>query len=251
MMLFGVTKGNGFDGALVRNIEAILEECSTLVEVMGMYVGKRLDDTRRLKKTDLTGDVKGKLQTCDAIFQVVDKLRTASGVLVRPVYGTIDVYFSESFFLRAQLSNIGKKIGDVLYIASKDGDASQHFHKACDNKGPTIAIFETTSGNIFGGYTDQNWVGQGWRKSRTSFVFGRRPKMKKYAIKDGKLGKAIFCYPTLGPVFGNGDIRIYANALKKPISNTQGGSTYEISDLNGGQRYFQLKDYVVLQVKDL
>jgi len=154
-MILGVTKGKGYDGDLVRTIEETLEDCSTLTEAMGMYLGKRLGDTRRRNANDLTEDVKGKLQTCDAIFEVVDTLRTASAVLVRPAYGTIGVHFSESFFMRVQLSNIGKKIGEVLYIASEDGDLATDFHKACDKKGPTIAVFETTSGSIFSGYTDQ------------------------------------------------------------------------------------------------
>jgi len=250
IMILAASKGNGYDGALVRTIEETLEECSTLVEAMGGYLGNRLDDTQRRDGNDVIEYVKGKFRTCDDIYEVVETLRTASAFLVRPAYGTIHVTFSESFFLRAQLSKIGKKIGDVLYIASRDGDQATAFHKACDNKGPTIAIFLTTTLNIFGGYTDQNWVGRGWRESRTSFVFGLRPKMKKYAIKDGNLKFAIYCNPNQGPYFAD-EIVIYSNAMANTESNTRGGVHYEMSNLNNGERYFQLKDYVVLQVKDL
>jgi len=257
IMIFESTKGNGYDGALVRRIKATFEDCSDLVEAMGIYLGERIDDTRRREEDDLTEDVKGKLRTCNTIFKVVHTFRSASEVLVHPVvYGTIGVSFSEKFFLRAQLSNIGKKIGDVLYTASKDGDSAKNFHRACDGKGPTIVIAETKSGNVFGGYTDQNWAHAGWRSSETSFLFSLRPKMKKYGIRDGKQRKAIFAGD--GPIFG-GDVahnlRIDAtNPLSNRISFVDDGQTYAIPSgyvLNDGVKNFQLKDYVVLQVKNL
>ena len=33
----------------------------------------------------------------------------------------------------------------------------QGFHKACNNKGPSVSIMITSTGYIFGGVTDQSW----------------------------------------------------------------------------------------------
>jgi len=258
IMIFESTKGNGYDGALVRRIKATFEDCSDLVEAMGIYLGERIDDTRRREEDDLTEDVKGKLRTCNTIFKVVHTFRSASEVLVHPVvYGTIGVSFSEKFFLRAQLSNIGKKIGDILYTASKNGEGALNFHRACDGKGPTIVIAETKSGNVFGGYTDQNWAHKGFRSSQTSFLFSLRPKMKKYGIRDGKQQHAIFSHNVFGPVFGGDshyNLMIKTNPISKSGSFVGDGYTYAIPSgnvLNDGVREFLLKDYVVLQVKNL
>jgi len=248
-MILGITKGEGYDGALVRTIEETFEDCSTLVESMGLYLGKRLGDSRRRDANDLTKDVEGKLQTCDALFKVVGTLRSAHADLVRPAFGTIGVYFSQSFFLRAQLSNIGKKIGKVLYIASKDGDLASDFHKACDNKGPTIAIIETTSGSLFGGYTDQTWAGKGFRSSETSFVFSLRPKMKKYAVIKGQEQHSIQCHPKFGPIFGAGsDFIIHPKILSIDRGYSSKSLSYAMPLANYG---LKLKDYVVLRVDNL
>ena len=37
--------------------------------------------------------------------------------------------------------------GELLYRMSRDGDKISKFHELCDNKGPTLTLFETTDGN--------------------------------------------------------------------------------------------------------
>ena len=44
-----------------------------------------------------------------------------------------------------------------LYQAGKHGFTPAEFHRRCDNRGPTITLIKTTTGKIFGGYTDQPW----------------------------------------------------------------------------------------------
>jgi len=249
IMILEVTKVKGYDGAFVLSVETRLEECSDLLGAMGIWVGERLLDTRRLDEDTFTEQLEGKLETCDAIYEVVDTLRAASVGFVRPVYGTIGVRLSESFFLRALLLHVSKKIGDVLFIASRDGDSGTDFHEACDDKGPTIVICETTTGNIFGGYTDKNWGSDGWVYSNLSFLFGVRPTLKKYAIRGGDANRAIAGVSNYGPIFGGGhDLVIKNGALSKNESYTN-GATYAMSgfELNDGVYNFQLNDYVVLQ----
>ena len=48
-----------------------------------------------------------------------------------------------------------KKINyKLLYRASRDGDEAKKFHEKCDNKEQILAVFKTTKGLIFGGYTE-------------------------------------------------------------------------------------------------
>jgi len=251
-MILEVTKVRGYDGAFVLSVETRLEECLDLLETMGNWVGEKLHDTRRRDEDTFTEQLESKLETCDAIYEVVDTFRGASEGFVRPVYGTIGVHLSESFFLRALFSHVSKKMGDVLYIASRDGDSATNFHTACDDKGPTIVICETTTGNIFGGYTDGNWGSSGHVSSDSSFLFSVRPTLEKYAIVDGRQGYAIYSHSSYGPVFSakNGeDLYIASGALSNSNSHTD-GYAYAIPSrhyLNDGERFFQLKDLVVIK----
>lgn len=64
---------------------------------------------------------------------------------------------------------------DLLYRMSRDGDISV-FHQLCDGKGPTIAVFQTDSNKIFGGFTDIPWASEGKAKKgkSNSFIFMAR-----------------------------------------------------------------------------
>jgi len=256
-MILEVTKVKGYDGALVMSVETALEECSDLLNVMGNWVGERLHDTRRRAEDDFTEQLEGKLDTCDAIFEVADTFRAVSEGFVRPAYGTISVHISESFFLKAILSHVSKKIGEVLYIASRDGDLATDFHSACDDQGPTIVICETTTGFIFGGYAAKSWESiNDYVVADTSFLFGVRPTLKKYdAVEsEGSIEAILYDRPDYGPTFGRGhDLHIPSGALGNIISSTNGRNYMERNSrvLNDGQFSFYLTDYVVLQAIDL
>ena len=43
-------------------------------------------------------------------------------------------------------------------LSSRDGWSAEHFHRHCDNKGPTVVLIKANN-CIFGGYTDKNWEG--------------------------------------------------------------------------------------------
>ena len=48
-----------------------------------------------------------------------------------------------------------------IYSGEKDGWAAADFHRCCDAKSPTIFLAQSRStGYIFGGYTDQPWIGE-------------------------------------------------------------------------------------------
>jgi hypothetical protein len=53
----------------------------------------------------------------------------------------------------------GKKIGTLLWRASKDGFEASTFHKKCDAANGSLTIITTDLGNKFGGYTSLSWEG--------------------------------------------------------------------------------------------
>jgi len=166
----------------------------------------------------------------------------------------IALSFSEFIFLNKELKLVSKELGGLLYLASKDGASSSDFHGRCDNKGATVVIVESTKGNIFGGFTDQPWTRGGWSTSTISFLFRLRPSMKRYNKKNGG-NHATYRHSSYGPIFGNGhDLLISSNCLYYTTSYTIGGVSYDVPKyelVGGGEKYFRVQDYAVLQAESL
>jgi len=169
--------------------------------------------------------------------------------------GLIDLDFDEARFLSKSLKAVNKKLGKTLYVASKDGGQASKFRSACANQGPTVVIVQSTTGSVFGGYTDVNWGSNGWQQSTKSFLFRLRPTTTKYAIQVAK--SAVYLASNYGPTFGRGhDLYIADKALSNSKSFTNGGHSYSFPSkpnyqLNDGSSKFQVTDYVVLKAISL
>ena len=144
----------------------------------------------------------------------------------------------------------------LLYRKSRDTGKANIFHSKCDNIRGTLIIIHTTKGYKFGGYTNATWEGNGVSKGdNTAFLFSLNYN-KIYDIKKNK--NAITCNPFYGPVFCGDDS--YSTILINDNSEINGGecclakfSNYngynENFEINGGERYFQINDLEVFQVK--
>ena len=147
-----------------------------------------------------------------------------------------------------------KKINyKLLYRASRDGDEDKKFHEKCDNKRQILAVFKTTKGLIFGGYTEVGYKGNGnYIIDNKAFFFSCDLK-KIYNVKTDKT--AIYDHINYGPIFGNSNtiICVYdkmfdCNCCTCDInSNCFEGfnSDYEI---NNGESNFYLQEIEVFQI---
>jgi len=165
------------------------------------------------------------------------------------------VHWKEREFLNQYLKPLSKRVGKFpIYVASMDGDDSTDFHDKCDGKGPTVVIVETTTGNVFGGYTSVSWSrNNNWKRAPTSFLFQLRPRFSHFAMRKSYDTTATYHSSNYGPTFGRGyDLYIGSGALSNSHSFVR-GDTYKANGntLNDGTRHFQVKDYVVFQAIDL
>lgn len=97
----------------------------------------------------------------------------------------------------------------LLYRGSRDGFEASDFHKKCDNKPKTLTIVKSTTGCIFGGYTEVEWYqidpNQGhYKTDNKSFVFSLVNQENKPIQLNIDQNTAIFCDSKCGPVFGEG-----------------------------------------------
>ena len=117
--------------------------------------------------------------------------------------------FSDSLIInnnKSYIDSLIKLIGNdkievkLLYRKSRDGTSYDTFHELCDNKGPTLILFNLERNNlIIGGYTQLNWDNHsGWKSDKSTFLFN---------LTNGKLFKkksgndSMYCSNDCGPFF--------------------------------------------------
>ncbi len=113
----------------------------------------------------------------------------------------------------------------LIYRASQDGFEATSFHSKCDNKPNTLIIIKTESGNIFGGYTEQNWTpSDSFKTDKNFFVFSLINKHNKpLKLRSSDATKGISCRSNFGPSFG------YGPAFR--ISDSSNENTESLSNL--------------------
>jgi len=233
---------------LVADVGNTLAECLDIVDV-GWDYGYRvesLNEQRRLSEMeDDNVSTRVKVGACVSILRAVDTYRDNHS---KRMGFQRWIQWQEIETVNDFLKPISKKVGELLYVASKDGDLAKDFHNACDGKGPNVVIVESEGGAVFGGYTNLDWEGStGWRTSETSFLFRLRPTAMKYPIRAGYEDRALIINSEYGPLFGD-DLRIFDGALNSSSNYVMGRgysfSGYEISD---GEKQFKIEEYVVLK----
>ena len=114
----------------------------------------------------------------------------------------------------------------VLYQMSVHGNSPAAFHSACDNKGPTVTIYITNNGYIFGGYSSASWSSvNGYVASPGAFLFTiinpHNIPPTKFDMNPAGAMNAIYCNVNYHPSWGgNHDISAYA------LNTTGGGGMY-------------------------
>ena len=100
----------------------------------------------------------------------------------------------------------------LLYRASDHGWSPQHFHALCDDKGPTLTVYKSKPGRIFGGYTAKDWKSsQGdYVDDEMAFVFSI-DKQRVYEVY--KSSGAIYNHAGWGPSFGGNAIGLKTDPM--------------------------------------
>ncbi|KAF9398560.1 hypothetical protein BGX21_007597, partial [Mortierella sp. AD011] len=98
------------------------------------------------------------------------------------------------------------------YLATRDGFDAASFHRACDQRGPTLTVVRADNGTIFGGYNSSSWSSHPtgvYSTSRVNFLFtlkGREHPLRENAIFSikGDGNAATYNKADYGPTFGAG-----------------------------------------------
>ena len=134
---------------------------------------------------------------------------------------------------------------ELLYRLSRNGEKMLTFHQLCDNKGPTLTLFNTKD-NIKGGiYTPLSWdSNSGWKNDMETFIFNLNKKQKYKKLQNNN---SINCSSFIGPwVYSFG----FSNTMKEILSgDLKINSYYE----KGSQIIYEkssiAKSYNVIEVE--
>ena len=103
----------------------------------------------------------------------------------------------------------GYKKMELIYRGTRDGKSCKDFHNKCDNEGPTICLYKSEKGYIFGGYAPISWKSSGnWQKLNDSFIFTLTniyDKPTKFPHIEGEC--SVFHHSSYGPTFQDFYIR--------------------------------------------
>ncbi len=144
----------------------------------------------------------------------------------------------------------------LLYSNLFFPDSVKIFHEKCDFKGPTVTIIKSNTNYVFGGYTSKNWdCSNKWKFDPDSFIFSLT--LKKKFIKNNNDDLSIYCGEFQGPTFGAGCDIFIADAFSQTFYNKVEMYSYEPIIhkniyspyiLNGGEKYFNVREINVFQV---
>ena len=148
--------------------------------------------------------------------------------------------------------NSDKKIkGELLYRLSKDGEQISTFHNLCDDKGPTLTLFETKEGTKGGIYTPLSWdSNSSWKNHMETFIFNLNKTQRYKKIKNDY---SIYCTSNYSPwtyCFGFNQ----ANQMTKIVHGGLGiNDTYEkgaeiLPNNSRNTKYFDIKEVEVYKI---
>jgi len=100
-------------------------------------------------------------------------------------------------YLKNWINPKSKLKANLLYRLSRDGPEISTFHKLCDNKGPTLTLFDLKNGYKVGFYAKESVDSvSGWKNDDYLFIFNLNQN-KKYKKINNKY-KSIYCAKNSG-----------------------------------------------------
>jgi len=146
---------------------------------------------------------------------------------------------------------IPQKWFSLIYKATRDGFAAADFHTMCDNQEGTVVVIRSGEGHLFGGFTSQSWIGNGYKEDPTAFIFtltnphGIPPT--KYTITNSNF--AISCGPSRCAAFGRDDFYVESDHRGHYEAFSSFPESYDDSTGQGAETFTGEQYFFVLEVE--
>ena len=122
--------------------------------------------------TNLKSDTKYEIKICCIYNNIEGEWSEIQNIKTNPLSIILKESKREKELLEKIYEWSGYKKMELLYRGTRDGKSCKDFHNKCDNEGPTICLYKSEKGYIFGGYAPISWKSSGgWQKHNDSFIF--------------------------------------------------------------------------------
>ena len=138
---------------------------------------------------------------------------------------------------------------ELLYRLSRDGDQISTFHNLCDNKGPTLTLYEIEDGNKIGFYSPLSWDNHSKFKSDMETFMFNLTKFQKYKKTTNEC--SIYCYNDHGPWtkgFGCNVESLKKLSVIKVISSYFNNSINILPGISSGWKVYTVKELEVYKI---
>jgi hypothetical protein len=225
---------NKTNSGSLKSFDVIVKELESFHNLNNEYLKQHTVDDEIIiklneKATNLIKKAEKEIQNLrDVIFdRKLLKFEKNKDVINRSILGTIEIKDTKiASIIFSSLNQIKELMllcefqvdqkWTLIYRASRDGFEASQFHAKCDKKINTLVIIKSEHGNVFGGYTEQDWTPSDnlMKSDLNSFIFSLINKENKpIKLKCLNAEKAIYGGTDYGPAFGYGPvIRIHNNS---------------------------------------
>lgn len=130
--------------------------------------------------------------------------------------------------------------------------SGEAFHQRCDNKGPTLVIYQSETNQILGGFTQNEWKSRGnwFNGDNKTFIFSLDEDGEFSRHNFTNKGYEIYDHANSLPSFGN-DIYIKNDQITSYLGSSYAlpegveHNTEKASSFRGGLAKFKLKNIEV------
>ena len=153
----------------------------------------------------------------------------------------------EEIFVKKNLKEkVAKKIKNMIYCASKDGDKANDFHQKCDNKGPLLYMIRTKNDIVFGIYVSKPICSDGvTRNDSTQMVIC---PYKNFAILSLNGNSTYHCNPNSGALFHC--MQLNTPFLSSTCCDICSCSNFTLPCYPSGNSTYQIKELEVYSLED-
>lgn len=196
-----------------------------------------------------------KIENLEQKLNIYENNQNINKTKITPNINDISMNFNKSRIIKKEEVNVildwiefQPRSFELILDSMVDGDLTNTFYDKCKNIKPLIIFFKSTDGYRFGGFSNEYWPNNGFKKDAKSFIFSLDKKIK-YNIKYPD--KAIYLENNYGFAFGENCIFIYnrSSTINSNLtSNTRTYCFHEKNDLNGGKSTFKISSYEVYKI---
>ena len=153
----------------------------------------------------------------------------------------------EEIFVKKNLKEkVAKKIKNMIYGATKDGDKANDFHKKCDNKGPLLYMIRTKNDIVFGIYVSKPICSDGiTRNDSTQMVIC---PYKNFSILSLDGNSTYHCNPNSGALFHC--MKINTPFLSSTCYDIYSCDNFKLPCYPSGNSTYQIKELEVYSLED-